>query len=127
MCGGGFFRDSIILVSGATGHRQDAAGHRVPGGRRRGAASGALLFAFEESREQLIRNARGWGVDFAKVEADGLLHVVSTYPEVATLEDHLVAIKRIIEEYRPARVAIDSLSALERVGPQKRSASSSSG
>jgi circadian clock protein KaiC len=44
---------------------------------------------------------------------------VSTYPEVATLEDHLVEIKRIIEEYRPARIAIDSLSALERVGSQK--------
>src|SRR6185503_14167760 len=71
------------------------------------------------SHDQLHRNARGWGYDFAQAESDGLLKVVSTYPEVATLEDHLVEIKRVVDAYEPARIAIDSLSALERVGSTK--------
>jgi circadian clock protein KaiC len=50
------------------------------------------------------------------MERDGLLKIVAVYPEVATLEDHLVAISALIEEFRPTRVAVDSLSALERVG-----------
>ena len=77
------------------------------------------MLAFEESHDQLHRNARGWGYDFAQAESDGLLRVVSTYPEVATLEDHLVEIKRVVDAYGPDRIAIDSLSALERVGSTK--------
>ncbi len=115
MVDGGLFRDSIALVSGAAGTGKTllmtsfvAAG--VALGER------CLVFAFEERREQLIRNARGWGVDFEAMERDGLLKIVAVYPEIATLEDHLVAISNLVEEYRPTRVAVDSLSALERVG-----------
>ena len=118
LCGGGFFRDSIVLVSGATGTGKTLLVTEFLAG---GLAAGekSLLLAFEESHDQLQRNARGWGYDFAKAEQDGLLRVVSTYPEVATLEDHLVEIKTAIDEFGPARVAIDSLSALERVGSPK--------
>jgi circadian clock protein KaiC len=115
MCDGGLFRDSIVLVSGAAGTGKTLLMTAF-------VAAGALLgerclvFAYEERREQLFRNARGWGVDFEAMERDGLLRVVSVYPEVATLEDHLVEISAHVEEFRPTRVAVDSLSALERVG-----------
>lgn len=118
MCGGGFFRDSIILVSGPTGTGKTLITTEFIGG---GASMGdrCLLFAFEESREQLFRNAAGWGVDFARMEAEGRLKVVCSYPEAAALEDHLITIKHVIEQFRPDRVAVDSLSALERVAPSK--------
>ena len=32
----------------------------------------AILFAYEESRAQLLRNATSWGIDFEKMESDGL-------------------------------------------------------
>src|SRR5437016_8916451 len=114
MCGGGFFRDSVILVSGATGTGKTLTVTQFLNG---GAANGerCLLLAFEESREQLFRNASGWGVDFERMEADGLLRVVCDYPEVAGLEDWLIGTQAIIEEFKPSRVALDSLSALERV------------
>jgi circadian clock protein KaiC len=118
LCGGGFFRDSIVLVSGATGTGKTLmVTEFLAGGVLQGERS--LLLAFVESHDQLHRNARGWGYDFQKAESDGLLRVVSTYPEVATLEDHLVEIKKAIDEFGPARIAIDSLSALERVGSPK--------
>jgi circadian clock protein KaiC len=118
MCGGGFFRDSVILVSGATGTGKTLmATEFIAGGA--GIGERCLLFAFEESRDQLIRNARGWGVDFERMEREGNLMVVCTYPETDGLEDHLIRMKRTVEAFRPQRVAVDSLSALERVSGPK--------
>ncbi len=118
MCGGGFFRDSIILVSGATGTGKTLMVTQFMAGGF-AADERCLLFAFEESREQLFRNAHGWGIDFEGMERDDKLRVVCEYPESAGLEDHLVRMKAIIEEFRPNRVAVDSLSALERVATVK--------
>jgi circadian clock protein KaiC len=113
MCGGGFFRDSIVLVSGATGTGKTLLASKFVAG---GVAKGekCMIFAFEESREQLIRNARGWGDDFEAMEREGRLKIVCAYPEAATLEDHLIDIRAAVEGFQPNRVAIDSLTALER-------------
>jgi circadian clock protein KaiC len=118
MCGGGFFRDSIVLLSGATGTGKTLVTTRFIAG---GVESGerCLLFAFEESRDQLFRNATGWGVDFEKMESAGNLKVVCEYPETGSLEDHLIAMKAVVEEFQPQRIALDSLSALERVSTVK--------
>ncbi len=114
MCSGGFFRDSIILASGATGTGKTLlANHFINGGISKGEKN--LLFAFEESREQLFRNADGWGIDFEKMEQKGILKVVCKYPEVAGLEEHLIEMKKVIEDFKPTRIAVDSLSALARV------------
>ena len=114
LCGGGFFRDSVILVSGATGTGKTLMCTEFIGGGT-AAHERCLLLGYEESREQLFRNAIGWGRDFAQMERDGLLRVSCMYPEAMQLEDHLLQIKRDIEQFKPGRVAVDSLSALERV------------
>jgi circadian clock protein KaiC len=118
MCGGGFFRDSVTLISGATGTGKTLTVTQFLKG---GTAIGerCLLLAFEESREQLFRNASGWGTDFDQMEHDGLLRVVCDYPDMQGLEDWLLTIQRIVLEFRPTRVAVDSLSALERSGTSK--------
>ncbi len=118
MCSGGMYRDSIILVSGATGTGKTLMVSQyvkaaIEAGER------ALLFGAEESREQLTRNAASWGVDFEKAERDGLLRIVCRYPEVMGLEDHLLQMKRDIRAFQPKRVAIDSMSAFERVSTPK--------
>lgn len=118
MCGGGFFKDSIILVSGATGTGKTLmVTEFVKGGYESGEK--ILFLAYEESREQLIRNARGWGVDFVKMEKGGKLQIKALYPETASLEEHLLHIQKMIDEFKPARFALDSLSAIERGSSKK--------
>lgn len=114
MCDGGWYRQSVVLVSGATGTGKTlmsmgfikaaiAVGERV------------LLIAAEESRDQLRRNAAAWSIDLDAAEEAQLLRVVCRYPEVMSLEDHLLHIKRDLEGFRPHRVVLDSMSAFERV------------
>ena len=113
MCGGGFFKDSIILATGGTGTGKTLLVSKfLQEGCRAGER--AILFAYEESRAQLSRNASSWGINFEELERKGLLKILCTYPESAGLEDHLQIIKSEIAEFQPSRVAIDSLSALDR-------------
>ncbi|HVM07956.1 MAG TPA: circadian clock protein KaiC [Acidimicrobiales bacterium] len=115
---GGLFKRSLWLVAGPTGTGKSfLAAHFVGGGVRAGER--ALLHSFEESRDQLIRNAAAWGLDLASMEADGKLCIVAEAPEAASLEDHLQRMKATIEEFRPDRVAIDSLTALQRISTVK--------
>ena len=118
ICGGGFFRDSVSLVSGATGTGKTLTStHFVHAGANSGER--CLFFAFEENVEQLVRNATGWGIDFNQMIERDLLHIVAEYPEVMGLEDHLVRIRSAISEFQPSRVVVDTLSALERVSTVK--------
>ncbi|MAS56250.1 MAG: circadian clock protein KaiC [Pimelobacter sp.] len=118
MCNGGMFRDSVSLVSGATGTGKTLlVTEFIDGGASQGERS--LIFSFEESRFQLFRNAAGWGRDFETLEASGALRVEAIYPEMRSLEDHLVAIMNAVDEYQPTRIAIDSLSALERISTER--------
>lgn len=113
MCGGGFFKDSIILATGATGTGKTLLVSKfLQEGCRQGER--AILFAYEESRAQLSRNASSWGIDFEEMETKGLLKLICCYPESAGLEDHLQIIKSEIADFKPARIAIDSLSAMAR-------------
>jgi KaiC/GvpD/RAD55 family RecA-like ATPase len=60
MCGGGLFKDSITLVSGATGTGKTlTTAEFLAGGLR--SREKCVLLAFEESGDQMFRNARGWG------------------------------------------------------------------
>jgi len=118
MCGGGFFKDSILLVSGATGTGKTLmVTEFIRGGYEN--KEKVLFLAYEESREQLVRNAAGWGVDFPKMEKSGNLLIEAIYPESAGLEEHLLNIQQLIEEFKPTRFALDSLSAIERGSSKK--------
>lgn len=113
MCGGGFFKDSIILATGATGTGKTLLVSKfIENACNRGER--AILFAYEESRAQLSRNAFSWGIEFEELERQGLLKILCAYPESAGLEDHLQMIKSEIDQFKPNCIAIDSLSALSR-------------
>jgi len=118
MCDGGLFRDSILLISGATGCGKTLLTTEYVSALD-GPEERSMLFAFEESRDQLFRNATGWGQNFGRMEKEGRLKVIAAYPETAGLEDHLIMMRDQIDAFKPTRIAVDSLSALERVSTLK--------
>jgi circadian clock protein KaiC len=114
MFNGGLLEKSLWLVAGPTGTGKSLlATHFVAGGAVNGER--CLLLSFEESHDQLLRNAGVWGIDLAAMEREGHLRIVADAPEAASLEDHLQRMKSTIEAFNPDRVAIDSLTALQRV------------
>jgi len=114
MCGGGFFKDAIILLVGPSGAGKTLTSLKFLAAGLRGGER-CLAFTFDENREQVRRNSAGWGIDLDSAEESGLLRIVCEYPEVASLEDHFIRIRRAIEEHQPGRLVIDTLSALERI------------
>ena len=115
MLDGGIFSGSSTIVSGPTGAGKTLLATQFVAAAA-AAGESSLFLAFEESRDQVLRSAQGWGYDFARYEADGLLRIAAAYPDVASLDDHLVEIEALVARHRPTRVAIDSLTALERLG-----------
>lgn len=114
MSGGGLYRDGVAFVSGPTGVGKTLLiTHFVAAGVAAGER--CLLFSFEESRGQILRNASSYGFDLEAMEATGCFKLVCESPELASLEDHFLTVKQAVEDFRPSRLAVDNLSALERV------------
>jgi circadian clock protein KaiC len=114
MCGGGFFKDAIILLTGPTGTGKTLSALTFADASYR-AGERCLLYTFDETRDQLARNADGWGFDLDAMEKSGLLHVTARVPEAASLEGHFLHVRRAIEEVEPTRLVIDTISSLERI------------
>jgi circadian clock protein KaiC len=115
LLGGGVYRDSVTFVSGPTGIGKTLVATTFAAA---SAAAGerCLLVSFEESADQIHRNATSWGCDLSALEGAGLLRLVCEYPEVASLEDHFVSLRQHIEAFEPRRLVVDNLSGLERIG-----------
>lgn len=114
MLNGGLLERSLTLVTGPTGTGKSLLATQFIAGAAE-AGDKALLQSFEEGRAQIVRNAKVWGFDFERMEAEGKLRILSEAPEARSLEDHLLNVKEAIEEFKPQRVALDSLTALQRV------------
>ncbi|MDB4946066.1 MAG: circadian clock protein KaiC [Labilithrix sp.] len=116
MLGGeGYFRTSTILVSGSAGTGKSALSARlVDATCRRGER--AIIFAFEESPSQMIRNMRSLGVDLERWRKKGLLEIRSTRPSLYGLEMHLLTMHKQIDMFGPQLVVVDPISSLITAG-----------
>jgi circadian clock protein KaiC len=118
MCGGGMYRDSLMMITGATGTGKTLIGLQfVVAGILAGER--VVYLSFEESQWQLERNAAGWGMDLRAPEREGRLEVISRYPARLGLEDLLVELKHTVEEFAPTRLVLDSMTAVEHNSPPK--------
>ncbi|MEO5696841.1 MAG: circadian clock protein KaiC [Burkholderiaceae bacterium] len=109
--GKGLYRGSSVLVSGSAGTGKSSIGASFANAAcARGEST--LLFAYEESSDQLMRNMRSIGLDLARWQRAGLLHVHASRPTLFGLEQHLIEMYDLVREFRPKVVVIDPISNL---------------
>ncbi len=107
----GFFRGSSVLVSGAPGTgKSSVAASFVEAACARGER--AMLFAYEESASQVLRNMNSIGIDLGRWERKGLLRIHASRPTLFGLEQHLVQMYDMVSEWKPSVVAVDPISNL---------------
>jgi circadian clock protein KaiC len=108
--GTGYFRASSILMSGSAGTAKTSlAAHFLDATCRRGER--ALVFQFEESPAQYIRNMRSIGIHLERWTRKGLLHLRASRPTLYGLEFHLATIHRDVDQLKPSVAVVDPLSA----------------
>ena len=111
---GGVYKNSTTLISGASGTGKTVTMlHFVMEGARKREKS--LLIEFEESPEQLYRNAASFGWDMKKHVDEGIISLICHYPEDLKSEQYAKMILDIVIKNKAKRVALDSLSALQRI------------
>jgi circadian clock protein KaiC len=115
MLGGrGYYRGSSVLISGGAGTgKSSVAAHLVDETCKRGQR--ALYVALEEPPQQIVRNMRSIGIDLEPWITVGLLRFCAARPTTAGLEMHLAKVQRDVEQFEPAVVVVDPISALVAV------------
>ncbi len=113
--GKGYFVGSTVMVTGPAGSGKSSfASHFLESMCKKGKR--CLYFSFEESPDQTIRNMKSIGIDLEVWRENGLLKFDATRPSYYGLEMHLAQSIRLIEEFKPAAVAIDPLTDLTSIG-----------
>jgi circadian clock protein KaiC len=112
MLGGkGVYRGSSVLVSGSPGTGKSSLGAQFAHAAcRRGER--ALLFAYEESPAQMLRNMRSIGIQLEPWIKKGLLQIHSSRPTMHGLEQHLVMMHEAVHAFKPSVVVVDPISNL---------------
>lgn len=116
MIGGrGFYRGTSVLISGTAGVGKSSVSSSIANA---ACARGerCLVFAFEESEAQVVRNMRSIGIDLDPWIKKGLLRYEAARPSMFGLEMHLVRMHKAIQAFRPSVVVIDPLSSMLQAG-----------
>ncbi|MDQ1393971.1 MAG: circadian clock protein KaiC [Acidimicrobiaceae bacterium] len=112
---GGWYRGSTTLISGTSGTgKSTLAAHFAAAACARGER--CLFLAFEEGELQILRNMGSVGLDLGQwVESDNL-RIRATRPTQAGLENHLTALYREVESFRPDVVVVDPITDFHAMG-----------
>jgi circadian clock protein KaiC len=115
MMGGGMYRGTAALISGAPGTAKTTlAGTMVDAVCRRGER--ALFVSFDEAEDQIVRNLASVSLDLGRHRDAGLLRMVSMRSASASAQQHVHRLRKVAEEFRPAMLVIDPISALVKGG-----------
>jgi circadian clock protein KaiC len=110
MLGGkGYYKGTTVLISGTAGTGKSSFAAVLVRATCR-AGDRCLMFAYEESSSQIIRNMRSIGVDLEPHLEAGRLRIVATRAYALGLEDHLFSMHRAINEFAPSVVVVDPIN-----------------
>jgi circadian clock protein KaiC len=115
LAGGGFHRGSSILVSGVAGSGKSSVAASFA---EAACAAGerALIFSFEESADQSVRNMKSLGIDIGQWIKSDKLRFVATRPTFYSLEMHLAVLLREVTRFNPSLVVLDPVSCFTESG-----------
>ena len=101
MLGGkGIYRGSSVLLSGSPGTGKSSfAAACADAACARGER--ALVFVYEESPSQLLRNMKSIGIHLERWLENGLLQIHASRPTLHGLEQHLTLMHRAVMDFRP--------------------------
>ncbi len=117
LSGKGVFLGSSVLVSGSPGTgKSSLAASFIDAACRRGEK--ALLFTYEESSAQIVRNMRSINIDLDPWVEQGLLQIHASRPTLQGLEQHLVMMHDAVRGFLPNVVAVDPISNLDLDRPE---------
>ncbi len=117
MGGKGFYRGSSILLSGPAGTgKSNLALCFLDAACRRGER--AMIFAFEESPQQIVRNARSIGIDLDPWVRKGLLQFHANRPTYGGIEQVLLLTHKHVLRFQPSVVVVDPVTNLLMVSTQ---------
>ncbi len=109
MLSGGVYRGSSVLVSGTAGSgKSSIAAHVAAAACKRGER--ALIFTYEESPKQIVRNMRSIGVDLDPLIARDQLRIVAARPTSFGTEMHLATIHKMVREFAPHVIVVDPIT-----------------
>jgi circadian clock protein KaiC len=115
MLGGGVFRGSSTLITGAPGtSKTTLAGQFAESACRRGER--ALFVSFDEGGERIRRNLTSVGIHLDAHVKSGLLRMYSGRTDATNPEEHLIRIAALLREHQPRCLVIDPLSAIAKTG-----------
>ena len=111
MLGGGYYKGSAILLSGAPGtSKTTLCGMFMLAACLRGER--CLYVSFDESVSEIVRNLKSINIDLEPYMNTELLHIESIRGSQAGTEEHVGNLRKLIEFYQPSCFVIDPLSAI---------------
>ena len=106
---GGYFLGSTTVLAGISGVGKSVmALHYIAEGARLGERS--LLLSLDEQVPQVLRNAASIGIDLQPAIDSGIVRLHYDAPQEIEIDHHFNKIERMVEQIKPRRVVIDSLS-----------------
>jgi circadian clock protein KaiC len=115
MLEGGYLLGTSILVTGAPGTAKStlAASFLIPALER---GEKALYVSFDEGAREIVRNMTSVNIHLQPHIDSGALFMYSARAEARSGEEHLLEIRRLIQEHQPKFMTIDPVSAIIKSG-----------
>lgn len=112
---GGYLRGTSVLITGAPGTAKSTlCAAFINAACKRGER--ALFINFEETSKESVRNFESVSIHLQPHIDSGLLRMYTARIESMSAEEHLMAMRRLIEEHKPTCMVADPISSMIQAG-----------